>query len=120
MGQDPAVIRLDSGRLQHLVDALQLAHSCSTPYGMVVDLGGKVFKGALQGCQPRSVTVTSRGTVIRNGTLKLPPGSQLVVKAQGCRLQDVHIRGDGVAGPDLGMGAGCWGYFVCERELCPL
>lgn len=77
----------------------------------VIDLGGACLEGPLPAVatQPPTATtntpahhqhphqqqlrITTPGLILRNGTLKLPPGVGVVVGARGVRLQGLTIRG---------------------------
>ncbi len=88
------VNQLSSGVLQQLVDLLQLG----VLHCMVVDLGGRTFKGPLRGSAPHFLVLSHAGTVIRNGTLQLPGSACVVVTAPGCHLDRVAIKGQGITG----------------------
>ncbi len=96
------VNQLSSGVLQQLADLLQLC----VLHCMVVDLGGRTFKGPLRGSTPHRLVLSHAGTVIRNGTLQLPGNACVVVTAPGCHLDSVAIKGQGITGA-LMLTAGC-------------
>ncbi len=88
---------LGTGKLHHLRQLLELAASSRTR-GLVLDLGGRLFKGPIRGKTPWQLVVACRGTVIRNGTLQLPDTTLLLVKAKGCLFEDVNVIGMGIEG----------------------
>ena len=64
--------------------------------GLVLDLGGLVFKGALTSPPPHVMALSCAGTVIRNGVLELPNAAGLLIEAQDCRMEGVVIKGPGI------------------------
>ena len=65
--------------------------------GLVLDLGGLVFKGALTGPPPHMLVLSCAGTVICNGVLELPNDAGLLIEAPDCRMESVVIKGPGIA-----------------------
>ena len=87
---------------------LQLPHASAHP--LVLDLGGRHFRGSLGEELPPSASpapvseaapvpgvdlVLRQPCIIRNGMLHLRGRTRLVIVAPGCRLEDVTIRGQG-------------------------
>ena len=107
----PAVTLLRSGQIQQLMDLLQKA--CVAAHPLVLDLGGGTFGGPLgerrdlliapAGPQPTVNDapvpgvdlVLTQPCVFRNGVLQLPDNTQLVVEAQGCRMEGITVSGAG-------------------------
>ncbi len=89
------VTRLQGGALHQVYELLQLEEAT---HGLVLDLGGLVFRGDIGDRQKgaHKLVVQHACTSIRNGTLELPTDTQLVVVAPGCLMEDLAIRGPGV------------------------
>ena len=79
--------------------------------GLVLDLGGLVFKGPLTGPPPHVLAISRASTVIRNGVLELPNAARLLIEAPDCRMESVVIKGPGIASL-LGMSAAVIGLGV--------
>eukprot|EP00195_Chlamydomonas_chlamydogama_P001381 CAMPEP_0202917626 /NCGR_PEP_ID=MMETSP1392-20130828/71435_1 /ASSEMBLY_ACC=CAM_ASM_000868 /TAXON_ID=225041 /ORGANISM="Chlamydomonas chlamydogama, Strain SAG 11-48b" /LENGTH=750 /DNA_ID=CAMNT_0049610431 /DNA_START=176 /DNA_END=2428 /DNA_ORIENTATION=+ len=95
-----AELQLSSGQLQEIVDAIAAAVRPT-----IIDLGGHTFSGDLVDDVLLIPESTRKNSIsIRKGTLELPPGSQLVVRGWGVRLEDVTIKGTGPAGRRGGLG----------------
>ena len=83
----PAVMLLHGGELQLVVNTLRAATG-----PVVLDLGGRTFKGPLQGARPHVIELKHAGSVIRNGSLELPVDTYILVQAVGCRLDGLTIN----------------------------
>ena len=113
-----SIARLSDGQLHHTSGLLEL--NITTAHGLVLDLRGRVYQGALlRGL--RMLCVSRACSVIRNGVLQLPDAVQLVFKARGCRMEGI-VRGQGFPGLEdqcmqRQQGGGCAGQMPGSVQL---
>ena len=78
-------------------------HKTCAP-GTILDLDGRELGGELPGGR---LIIEVPGLVLRNGTLALPDGAQVVVAAKDVRLEELTFTGTGPKGSP-----GDWPYSV--------
>ena len=81
---------LDGKDMQVVADPLPLLVG-----PVVLDLGGKTFKGPLRGKPPHRLVLWHNGTVICNSKLQLRPDTPIMVLAKGCRMEALTVQGPG-------------------------
>jgi hypothetical protein len=109
-------------------------HPLPSSHHLVLDLGGKLFQGPLQGQPPHQLRLSRPNTTIRNGGLMLSDDTRLLVDATDCRLERIAIlvkssSSTGVGGSCQRAGcgravgwvrAGCWLGAGWVRATCGL